>query len=128
MSLRTPHLATLVGLTLFGAATLLVGNAAAYPHQGQPWAVTQPDGSRVDVTLWGDEFYVRAESTDGYTLIQDPDTGWFCYAMLADSGELRSTGLPYVADGQSLGVGHVNPELEWLGIPKGLREGDALKE
>jgi len=56
----------------------------------------QPDGSQVDVRLFGDEFYARGESLDGYTVMRDPRTGAICYAALnGDSTEWVSTGMVY---------------------------------
>lgn len=62
----------------------------------------QPDGSSVDVKVWGDEFHVRVEGLDGYTLARDPSTGFICYARLnADSTELVATARIY--HGRALG-------------------------
>jgi M6 family metalloprotease-like protein len=59
----------------------------------------------VDVLVWGDEYYQRVESTDGYTLIKDPVTKWICYAELSSDGsEYVSTGEPYT--GGSFTAGH----------------------
>lgn len=54
----------------------------------------QPDGTVIEVRVWGDEFYAVAETLDGYTLVQDPTTRAACYARLsADGSELVSTGV-----------------------------------
>ncbi|MBK8806159.1 MAG: hypothetical protein IPO21_05760 [Bacteroidales bacterium] len=51
---------------------------------------------RVDVKLYGDEFYMRAESLDGYTLVQDSISKWIYYAQCnQDCSELLSTGVIY---------------------------------
>ncbi|MHC4644857.1 MAG: M6 family metalloprotease domain-containing protein, partial [Planctomycetota bacterium] len=66
------------------------------PHNGDLYKVKQPDGAYVEVRVWGDEFYQRAESLDGYTLVRDPETRWICYAELNDdASELLSTGIIY---------------------------------
>lgn len=68
----------------------------AVPYRGNIIQFKQPDGSRVEVKLFGDEFYIRAESVDGYTLIRDELTQWICYATVSDDGQhLISTGQPY---------------------------------
>jgi M6 family metalloprotease-like protein len=68
----------------------------AAPYYGKCFNVLQPDGSRVKVKIWGDEFYQRVESLDGYTLIRDKATGWICYATLApDGSDFVSTGIIY---------------------------------
>lgn len=62
-------------------------------------AMEQPDGSSVDVRVFGDEFYVRVEGLDGMTLVRDAG-GWISYATLnADSSALVSTGLRYNSAG-----------------------------
>jgi M6 family metalloprotease-like protein len=68
----------------------------AAPYNGDVLTATQPDGSTINVKVFGDEFYIRAESMDGYTLVKDPQTGWICYARLnADGSEFISTGVAY---------------------------------
>lgn len=50
----------------------------------------------MNVKVWGDEFYQRVESLDGYTLTRDEQTGWICYAQLAsDERRFISTGVIY---------------------------------
>ncbi|MCX7725742.1 MAG: M6 family metalloprotease domain-containing protein, partial [Chitinispirillaceae bacterium] len=67
----------------------------AAPHNGEIFELEQPDGSSVQVRVWGDEFYQRVESLEGYTLIRDKN-GWICYAKLSpDSSEFISTGIIY---------------------------------
>ncbi|MEO0224963.1 MAG: M6 family metalloprotease domain-containing protein, partial [candidate division WOR-3 bacterium] len=59
----------------------------------------QPDGSKVKVVLYGDEYYMRGESLDGYTVIRDTQTGWICYADINEDGsEFISTGIIYRDD------------------------------
>lgn len=68
----------------------------AAPHRGDVFSLRQPDGSRVDVKVYGDEFYQRVESMDGFTLVRDGETGWICYAEGALDGEsFVSTGVIY---------------------------------
>ncbi|MBK9126314.1 MAG: M6 family metalloprotease domain-containing protein [Phycisphaerales bacterium] len=67
----------------------------AAPVAGERFRLPQPDGTWVDVRIWGDEFYGVTESLDGYTVVRDPDTRFLCYAALtSDRDELRSTGIP----------------------------------
>ncbi len=73
-----------------------VGRSRAAPHNGDIFSLRQPDRSRVDVRVYGDEFYQRVESLDGFTLVRDPETGWICYAKVApDAEEFISTGIVY---------------------------------
>lgn len=85
-------------MSLLALGCLTAGSrlAAAAPHTGEIMSMEQPDGSRVDVRLFGDEFYVRGEGVDGYTVMRDPGTGAICYAARnAEGSEWVSTGLVY---------------------------------
>ena len=81
----------------------------AGPYFGTEFKFKQPDASLVAVKVWGDEFYQRVESLDGYTLVRDT-TGWITYAVLsADGNALVSTGIRYNGAAANL-----------TGIPKGI--------
>ena len=60
----------------------LCGELWAAPYAGDILELEQPDGTLVEVRFWGDEYYVRGESLDGYTVVRDPATGWIVYADL----------------------------------------------
>lgn len=71
-------------------------SALAAPMNGQVRALEQPDGSRIEVRAFGDEIFTRLEGLDGYTVVRDPTTGYYCYAERSPDGqELRSTGRAY---------------------------------
>ncbi len=73
----------------------------AAPYNGNLVSFKQPDGSTVQVKLYGDEYYIRAESIDGYTLIRDAVSNWICYASLSPNhDQLISTGIHY--EGKSI--------------------------
>ena len=57
----------------------------AAPHAGEIFELIQPDESHVKVRVWGDEYYQRVESIDGYTLIRNAEN-WICYAKLSEGG------------------------------------------
>ncbi len=61
---------------------------------GETLSFAQERGGDVRLRVFGDEFYARYETTDGYTAIHDPEKGGFCYAELSGGGELVSTGRP----------------------------------
>ncbi|KNY30306.1 M6 family metalloprotease domain-containing protein [Pseudobacteroides cellulosolvens] len=83
--------ALISGAILLGSST-----ASAAPYSGDLFNLIQPDGSFVSVKVFGDEFYQKVESIDGYTLIRDPKTNWICYADLNSEGtEFVSTGVVY---------------------------------
>jgi len=47
-----------------------------------PITITQPDGTEIKCFATGDEYYNWAHDKDGYTIIQDQKTGYYCYAIL----------------------------------------------
>jgi len=69
---------------------------SAAPYSGELYKFKQPDGSFVDVKLYGDEYYILAESLRGHSLIVDPKTRIICFAKLSTDGKtLISTGITY---------------------------------
>lgn len=98
-----------VGLLVLSCA--IVPCASANPVLGKILPLRQPDGSQIDVRIWGDEFYTVVESLDGYTLVRDSATNVICYARLSDDGDsLVSTGIA---------VGQAEPSL--LGLDPHIR-------
>ncbi len=78
---------------IFAAGTIRL---TAAPIFGGVRTFMQPDGTEVPLVLNGDEFYLRAETPDGYTVVRDPKTDWICYAQLSPDGTgFVSTGVPY---------------------------------
>ncbi len=89
--MRTAGLAVLVMVLACGAVSV----ASAAPMQGQTVTIRQPDGTTVDVRVWGDEYYAHGETVDGYSVTRDLGTGYLSFATLsADGDELLSTGIP----------------------------------
>jgi len=79
------------GLFSVIAVIAFINTAFAAPHNGDEYWLSQPDGAKVRVLVWGDEFYQDVECPDGYTLIRGSD-GWIVYAELsADSSEYIPT-------------------------------------
>jgi M6 family metalloprotease-like protein len=75
---------------------LFPGCLVAAPYNGEILSFRQPDGTWVDVKLFGTEYYIRAEGLDDYTVIRDKNTQWICYASLSEDGtEFISTGIKY---------------------------------
>jgi hypothetical protein len=60
---------------------------------GQRVTVPQERGPDIDLRVWGDEFYARHETLDGYAVVEDPNLGLYAYARLED-GRYVSTGVP----------------------------------
>jgi len=72
---------------------VFVCGLSAYAHyeKNYPVTATQPDGTIVECFTTGDEFYRWVHDANGFTLIQDPQTGVVVYAKL-ENDELISTG------------------------------------
>ena len=54
------------------------------PFAGKTFTFTNPDGSTFEVRGWGDQYYAVFETLDGYTVVKDPATGYYQYAVLSD--------------------------------------------
>lgn len=89
--ISTRHLSTLVvSATIY----LTAGRLGAAPYDGAPFTFLQPDGQKVPVLVWGDEYYQHVESLEGFTLVRDPVSRVICYARLDPNGKaLVSTGV-----------------------------------
>jgi M6 family metalloprotease-like protein len=107
-----------LGSGLLTFVMIVTGPALVWgaPSWGDEFTLEQPDGTAVQVKIWGDEFYRVVESLDGFTLVRDSDTGEICYAEVSGDGrELLSTG--YIVDGisgQDLGLERhlrIDPEV-----------------
>lgn len=96
---------------------MLVGSVTVFasPHNGDRFDFRQPDGSTVPVRVFGDEYYQRVESLDGYSLVRD-SKGYICYAGLDANGSFTSTGEVY--KGKDISIN----DAASLGLKKGLSE------
>ena len=65
--------------------------ASAAPVKNMPAVRVQPNGDTLRCFVSGDEFFHRLHDADGYTIVQDPETGYFVYADLSDDGLLVPT-------------------------------------
>ncbi|MFH1865260.1 MAG: M6 family metalloprotease domain-containing protein [Candidatus Eisenbacteria bacterium] len=84
------------GMLAVLVATLAMAVAATgAPLRGEAVTIREPDGSSVELRVWGDEFYSVGETLDGYTVVRDELTGLLSYAELSRDGtSLVSTGIP----------------------------------
>ena len=53
----------------------------------------QHNGPDIELRVFGDEFYARYETLQGYTVVYDLDQGQYCYAIL-ENGRFVSSGAP----------------------------------
>lgn len=60
---------------------------------GEKRIFPQGEGPDVQLKVFGDEFYSRYESAEGYTVVYDPEIKKYCYAILI-SGRLVSSNIP----------------------------------
>jgi M6 family metalloprotease-like protein len=72
------------------AASATIAEAAYLTNV--PQVVVQPDGDTLRCFASGDEYYNWLHDVDGYTILQDPVTGYFVYAK-KKLGRLVSSGL-----------------------------------
>ncbi len=62
-------------------------------YDGEEFTFFNPDGSEIKVRGWGNQFAAVFETLDGYTVVKDPASGYFHYAVLSDDGgELLPSG------------------------------------
>jgi len=94
-----------IALYVEGARTESPVRVPAHPG---PVKLEQPDGKEFLARQWGDERLHGWETADGYAIVKDGETGFWCYAEKAEDGSLVSTGVR--ADGPPP-----------AGLPKGLR-------
>jgi len=81
------------------------------PFAGKEFTFHNPDGSEITVLGWGNQFAAVFETLDGYTVLKDPDSGYFHYAEpTSDLRDMVASGTP---------VGAADPSA--LGIPQHLR-------
>ena len=59
---------------------------------GELMSFDQENGPEIKLRVFGDEFYARYETEEGYTAIYDEDLGLFTYARLK-AGRFISSGL-----------------------------------
>src|SRR4051812_45352052 len=56
------------------------------PYDGQEFTFRNPDDTELRVRAWGNQFAAAFETLDGYTVVQDPESGFFEYADVAADG------------------------------------------
>ncbi|MBZ5535405.1 MAG: M6 family metalloprotease domain-containing protein [Acidobacteriia bacterium] len=65
---------------------------------------TQPDGAVIHCLASGDEFYNWLHDENGFTIIQDPVTGYYTYAVIQNKGLASSEYIVGRVDPASLGL------------------------
>jgi hypothetical protein len=72
---------------------------------GERVTLGQARGLDVKLIVYGDEFYARYETPEGYAVIYDEPRGLFCYASLRE-GRFVSSGVPLAAPPPPAAVRH----------------------
>ena len=68
--------------------------AAPYGPDGREVDWEQPGGEKIKLRVFGDEYYGRTETAEGYTVVYHPDDGAYHYAELAaDATSLKPSGV-----------------------------------
>lgn len=85
------------------------------PFVNKKFEVSQPDGTKINLIGWGNQFFAIFETEDGYTVVKNPVTEFYDYAKLSDDNSyLETTGVR---------VGAADPAT--LAISKHLRISEA---
>lgn len=71
-------------------ALLFYATLNAAPLKYIPISITQPDGKVINCFASGDEFYNWVHDKDGYTILRNPNTGYFVYAI-KENGHLMAS-------------------------------------
>src|SRR5690349_11567269 len=86
----------------------------ATQFSGRIFTFTQPDGSTIQLRGWGDQYHAVFETLDGYTVTQNPVTGFYEVAQLSADGNTLQPAPAAAGGGQRLNGAAA-------GVPRGLR-------
>jgi M6 family metalloprotease-like protein len=96
---------------LLASTLLLCWTGFAAPLSYVPQTVRQPDGSVLQCFASGDEYHNWLHDAAGYTILQDPKSGIYVYAVLAGGRLVASPYVPGKVDPSAAGL------KPWLNIP-----------
>ena len=74
------------------------------PLEFVPQRVIQPDGTILECYASGDEYYNWLHDGNGYTIVQDPISGYYVYAVNGKGGIVPSSHIAGRADPAALGL------------------------
>lgn len=90
---------SIVTLTATALITaVLAVPAYCVPASPDSFSVKQPDGTLFNAMKKGDEWNNWTETTSGYTVVQDPKTKVWEYAIIGPCGDLISSGVAVKPD------------------------------
>lgn len=79
-------------------------NLLAAPLKFVEQNLNQPDGTPLNIYASGDEYYHWLHDKDGYTIVQDTETGFFVYAKKQDGKLLPTKLIPGIDQPESYGL------------------------
>ncbi len=85
------------------------------PFDGEEFTFTNPDGTEFTVLGWGNQFSAMFETLDGYTVVKDPESGYYQYATASEDGRLVPSGVPVGGESEPAALGvpqHLRPRPE----------------
>ncbi len=84
--MKKPHIPKPVHLFIILAGCLGQATAAPFGPDGRATHWMQPDGDRLELRMFGDEYYARTENAEGYTVIRSAADNAYHYAELSADG------------------------------------------
>ncbi|MEX1115624.1 MAG: M6 family metalloprotease domain-containing protein [Akkermansiaceae bacterium] len=75
-----------ISLLVLLAGCLGFATAAPYGPEGELVKWVQPGGQKLTLRVFGDEYFGRTQTSDGYTVVYNPADGAYHYARLAADG------------------------------------------
>lgn len=96
-------------LAILGTASI----ASANPAMTFSRTAGQPDGTVLELHLWGDEFANGWETADGHSVRFDSATGYWVYAVLGEDGGLAESTARAGIDAP-VAPPHLRPTDQWL--------------
>ena len=102
-------------LILLVACFCIVNTHAAF-LRNVPMTITQPDGTVLHCFASGDEYFNFLHDSNGYTIMQHPETGYYVYAEKRDGKLVATNYVAGVCDPVSKGLqpyALISPE-EWM--------------
>jgi hypothetical protein len=119
-----------ISVAILGLLIMTLSSPQAAYLRNVPVQVTQPNGEALNIFASGDEYYNWLHDKDGYTIIQDPDTGYYVYAIEKD-GDLAPSGfIVNRVDPNSLNIekylkrSKEKMKKPWEVFPRGSRQGE----
>lgn len=71
-----------------------------------PVKIKQPNGFEIEAFATGDEFYNWLQDKDGYTIIPNTKTGYYCYAIIQNDTLIPSEHVAGIANPKTIGLKH----------------------